>query len=77
MPGTKNLPANTDAYAADSSLKRVDDEGVVAQANATLALAHEQRTIALIEAAKLLQGKGRSADAGSLLNEALARMGAK
>lgn len=75
MKGTPELPGNVDALAADGAAGRAEDEGSAAQAYATLALAYEQRTIALIEAAALLQRKGSENAAGELLERARERLG--
>lgn len=60
VPGTKGLPANEDAFAAESAIDRSEDESVTAQASALLAVAYEQRTLAFIEYAKELREAGSS-----------------
>lgn len=49
MRGTEALPTNEDALAAELALTRCEDEAVIAQASASLAVAYEQRTLALIQ----------------------------
>lgn len=75
MSGTRELPNNTDASAAEQAIARTEDEAVAAQAHAVLALAYEQRTLALIEAAQLRYARpGKQAGADALFNEALERL---
>lgn len=74
MPGTFELPINTYASAAESGIRNAGKDSVQAQGAATLALAYEQRTIALIEAAKLLDAKGKTVSSDKFLNAALKRL---
>lgn len=58
VPGTEGLPTNEDAFAAERAMERAEDEATIAQAGALLAVAYEQRTLALIEYAKELREAG-------------------
>lgn len=74
MPGTSELPTNTYASAAETGIRNAGQDSVQAQSAATLALAYEQRTVALVEAAKLLDAKGKTVSSNKFLNEALKRL---
>ena len=75
MDGTSELRNNVDAGAAESILQRVENEGDAAQVYATLALAYEQRTTAMVEAGRLQMDMGNTVEAQKLLTAALGRMG--
>lgn len=75
MSGTNELQGNLDAEAAEAAMGRAADEATEAHGRAILALAYEQRTIALIEAAKVFYEQGHSDAARPLLDEATSRMG--
>lgn len=75
MSGDHSLRGNVDAEAAAAAMVHVTDNASRAQTEAVLALAYEQRTIALIEAAKVFYEQGHSDAARPLLDEATSRMG--
>lgn len=75
MLGDHSLRGNVDAEAAAAAMVQVTDNASMAQTEAVLALAYEQRTIALIEAAKVFYEQGHSDAARPLLDEATSRMG--